>query len=165
MDNSSEQFWGLSAQLKAEEEQTQSMSATEVLRRMESAKLNFVLRVRSAIAAQLLNSGLIDARTVMSQNFTYDTKGAATKRTGIVSSQPTTPAPAQPATGNTFGEYLESLKNSLGNTPTEEPFWGMDPFAPITLDPPECEHRWQHYVGLTEVYDFCTKCDKKRQSE
>lgn len=26
----------------------------------------------------------------------------------------------------------------------------------------ECQHEWKHYMGLTEVYHYCTKCDKKR---
>jgi hypothetical protein len=30
---------------------------------------------------------------------------------------------------------------------------------------PECDHTWQKYEGLCEVYDFCTKCDVKRNGE
>lgn len=25
-----------------------------------------------------------------------------------------------------------------------------------------CQHKWQKYEGLTELYEFCTLCDKKR---
>lgn len=27
----------------------------------------------------------------------------------------------------------------------------------------ECNHDWQHYHGLFQVYEFCKKCDKKRE--
>lgn len=26
----------------------------------------------------------------------------------------------------------------------------------------ECNHKWKRYIGITEVYDFCENCDKKR---
>lgn len=29
----------------------------------------------------------------------------------------------------------------------------------------ECEHEWKQYVGFTDAYDFCGKCDKKRGTE
>jgi len=25
-----------------------------------------------------------------------------------------------------------------------------------------CEHKWRHYIGVIEVYDFCEKCDTKK---
>lgn len=28
---------------------------------------------------------------------------------------------------------------------------------------PECLHDWKNYQGLKEFYDYCTKCDAKRQ--
>lgn len=27
----------------------------------------------------------------------------------------------------------------------------------------KCSHYWEHYVGFTEVYDFCTYCQAKRE--
>lgn len=27
----------------------------------------------------------------------------------------------------------------------------------------ECQHEYQHYEGLFEVYDYCTKCDFKKK--
>lgn len=27
----------------------------------------------------------------------------------------------------------------------------------------QCAHKWQHYQGIMEVYDFCTICDEKRK--
>jgi hypothetical protein len=26
-----------------------------------------------------------------------------------------------------------------------------------------CSHSWKQYQGFTETYDYCVKCDKKRQ--
>lgn len=28
----------------------------------------------------------------------------------------------------------------------------------------ECEHSWREYVGLTQQYHYCTKCDQKKNS-
>lgn len=30
--------------------------------------------------------------------------------------------------------------------------------------PIECEHDWAHYQGMFEVYEYCKKCDKKKNS-
>lgn len=35
----------------------------------------------------------------------------------------------------------------------------------LATDPvAECNHEWRHYVGFTEVYDYCVKCDKKLEA-
>lgn len=28
-------------------------------------------------------------------------------------------------------------------------------------EPAFCYHRWEHYIGFTEEYDFCVNCGKK----
>ena len=32
-------------------------------------------------------------------------------------------------------------------------------------DPPKCKHDWKHYRGIMEEYDYCTKCDTKRNQK
>lgn len=29
--------------------------------------------------------------------------------------------------------------------------------------PKTCNHEWKHYIGLSEQFDYCTKCDEKRK--
>lgn len=31
--------------------------------------------------------------------------------------------------------------------------------------PKSCKHEWTEYVGFTQRYEFCTKCDEKRESK
>lgn len=39
--------------------------------------------------------------------------------------------------------------------------WEIDqPYDQIQKD--NCWHNWSKYVGFTEKYQYCTKCDKKR---
>lgn len=30
------------------------------------------------------------------------------------------------------------------------------------VDPKYCLHDWKRYVGILKVYEYCTKCDEKR---
>jgi hypothetical protein len=36
---------------------------------------------------------------------------------------------------------------------------GVRPPAP---GPAPCSHQWSHYVGFSNTFDYCTKCDFKR---
>ena len=27
----------------------------------------------------------------------------------------------------------------------------------------DCNHQWVEYVGLVQVYEYCSKCDEKRE--
>jgi hypothetical protein len=42
--------------------------------------------------------------------------------------------------------------------------WGVvdenTPWLPGT-ETKGCDHTWSHYIGVTESYLFCTRCDKK----
>lgn len=56
--------------------------------------------------------------------------------------------------------------NMLPYVPTIQGFnppsyWGRAEYPKVY--PSACAHTWQHYAGLTEVYDFCTKCDEKKR--
>lgn len=35
-------------------------------------------------------------------------------------------------------------------------------FADLDDNSQGCNHSYKHYVGLTEVYDYCIKCDHKK---
>ena len=32
-----------------------------------------------------------------------------------------------------------------------------------THGPQACQHEWKKYVGFTQVYDYCAKCDEKKK--
>ena len=56
-----------------------------------------------------------------------------------------------------YGKAIaEELERSL-------PFWNtlFSNTLPIKTASP-CEHSWTHYDGFTDSFDFCTKCDRKR---
>jgi hypothetical protein len=38
------------------------------------------------------------------------------------------------------------------------------PVEPETVDPRHCHHEPKLYVGFTETYNYCAKCDKKLES-
>jgi len=33
----------------------------------------------------------------------------------------------------------------------------------LGIDVAECKHKWKHYMGLREQFDYCEKCDAKRK--
>jgi len=39
---------------------------------------------------------------------------------------------------------------------------GCDIDSLLARDSGQCQHVWQPYYGLAERYEYCTKCDKKR---
>ena len=43
---------------------------------------------------------------------------------------------------------------------------GFTRFDALKKDDTYCWHDWQHYIGFhLEEYDFCTKCDEKRDKK
>jgi len=41
----------------------------------------------------------------------------------------------------------------------------IDLFGDPREDKNECLHLWKEYLGFTDHYFFCTKCDKKEKEE
>ncbi len=35
-------------------------------------------------------------------------------------------------------------------------------YGPTAAENKACSHDWKEYVGFTQKYDYCTKCDEKR---
>lgn len=52
------------------------------------------------------------------------------------------------------------LKETFKENVTKGVFYYVDD----ALDPSKCFiHDYKHYVGFTEIYDYCLKCDDKRE--
>jgi hypothetical protein len=66
-----------------------------------------------------------------------------------------------------FGELVKATYTPLGVTEEEHNssvpadyfyYWSSEKIPTISSF---CAHDWKQYVGLTEVYKFCVKCDEK----
>ena len=46
--------------------------------------------------------------------------------------------------------------------PTCSSYWYPDTYA----DKEDiCNHQWKYYMGLNEAFEYCTRCDKKRDPQ
>ena len=55
------------------------------------------------------------------------------------------------------------LVNDMGDPIAFDVDYLLVNFRPYTEpSAPSCHHTWDHYPGLFEQYDFCTKCDVRR---
>lgn len=69
---------------------------------------------------------------------------------------------------NNSVEFTRSTDNynesTFGWLPIQEFDWfvEMGSFKRILVDDDEHHHSWKHYVGFTDIYDYCQTCDIKR---
>ncbi len=66
--------------------------------------------------------------------------------------------------GNIYKHLLDSYEYY-----TQDGYYNPDrswdnPFGDSSK-PKECEHEWKQYVGFTETYTYCKKCDKKEEKK
>jgi hypothetical protein len=58
---------------------------------------------------------------------------------------------------NNLSEILKGIgENPLRESPGDEYLHRID------MLPPPCQHEYKEYVGLTERFEYCAKCDARR---
>lgn len=60
--------------------------------------------------------------------------------------------------------FWDNVADSLPGFGLDGVYDGADMPRAGALKSAECEHKWANYVGMFEAYEYCEKCNKKRNS-
>lgn len=64
-----------------------------------------------------------------------------------------------------LAEAMEKKEEAKYAIPPTHRVPGAIDFIPITIEIEACDHVWSTYKGLHEGFDYCKKCDTKRETE